>query len=100
MSDLMKQALASCTPEDKRELLAELASEWFQSSTDGDFTLRNASAETVGYFFPNAEGWNAFDTAHRDEVRRRVANPGRQMSLEEFIREADADAAKSKRRNT
>lgn len=35
----------------------------------------------------------AFDPEHRAEVRRRLANPGRQLTVEEFIAEAERIAA-------
>ena len=94
MSDLMQQALATCTPEEKRQLLAELATQIFETCGAESYSIRNTSEQTVGYLTPDLAALLPLDEAHRAEVRRRVANPGRQLTVEQFLREAER-AAKS-----
>lgn len=88
MSEQMQTALAGCTLEEKRKLMAQLAGELFAAGESSLIRLEDEHANTVGYlypfrgleFFPNDPAWLV-------EMQRRAENPGKTYSVEEFFRE-------------
>ncbi len=94
MSELMERVLA-CSPEEKAELFRALGSEYLARPGAQAFPIVDASNRTIGYLAPELGMMIPMDEAHRAEVRRRIKNPGRQLSVEEFLKEAEL-AAKSK----
>ncbi len=84
MSELMERVLA-CSPEEKAELLKALGSEYLARPGAQAFPIVDASNRTIGYLAPELGMMIPMDEAHRAEVRRRIKNPGRQLSVEEFI---------------
>ena len=94
MSELMERVLA-CSPEEKAELFRALGSEYLARPGSKAFPIVDASNRTIGYLASELGVLIPMDEAHRAEVRRRIMNPGRQLSVEEFIKEAEL-AAKSK----
>ena len=86
MSELMRTALAECTPEEKRKLLVELAKE-FLADGGGVMTLQDEREKTFGYLtvhralelIPTDPEWIA-------EQQRRIDNPGKTYSVEEFLK--------------
>lgn len=52
MSELMRQALAACTPDEKAILIAELASEIFATRGAQGYSIQNDARKTVGFLTP------------------------------------------------
>ena len=95
MSELMERVLASSV-EEKAELMCALSKE-FIGLPGRAFPIVDASNRTVGYLAPELGSLIPMDEAHRAEVRRRIDNPGRTLSLDEFIgaiEEAEASATR------
>jgi hypothetical protein len=92
MSELMQTALASCTPEEKRKLFAELAKEFLAEGV-GVVPIQDEQAKTVGYLTP-FRGLELIptDPAWVEEQRRRIRSPGKTYSPEEFLKKLNEAA--------
>ncbi len=88
MSELMKQALATCGPEEKAQLLAELATEIFETRGALGYSIQNSTNKTVGYLTPDTVHPGTLipdDPAWRATIQTRADMPGPTLSLDQFL---------------
>lgn len=94
MSEALRAALGQATTEEKTRLFVELARELIQSHGPSPIPLRDEQEHTVGYLTP-PNGLAEFirnDPAWIEEQRRRIRNPGKTYSPEEFLKKLNEAA--------
>jgi hypothetical protein len=93
MSEQLLTALRQSTREEKWRAFAELANEFLAEGTDTR-PIQDAQGRVVGYLTP-VNGPAAFiptDPAWVAEQRRRIRNPGKTYSPEEFLKKLNEAA--------
>ena len=87
MSELL-QRVRACTPEEKAELISELALDIFATRGAKGYAIQDRSQQTIGFLTPGTVHPAALipdDPAWRAEIQRRADNPGKTISLDEFL---------------
>ena len=91
--------ISSRTADERNELFGFLAKDVLKDPTRPPFPIRDESNRTLGYLVrgETSEGWltclNVPETAN--EIKRRLANPGNDLTVEEFMVRARAAVSNS-----
>jgi hypothetical protein len=100
MSESLLAALRQSTAEEKMLALSELATELFAAHGGQPVALTDATSRTIGYLSPEVAAADIAPLTADDveEIRRRMAAPGRLLTVEEFTAELEAGEGGTARR--
>lgn len=92
MSESLLAALRQSTAEEKMRAMSALASELFTRHGGQPVPLTDDANRTIGYLSPEVSAAEIEPLSADDveEIRRRMANPGRLLTVEQFTAELEA----------
>jgi hypothetical protein len=100
MSESLRTALRQSSPEEKLLALSELAAELFAAHGGRPVALTDATSCTIGYLSPEVAAADIAPLTDHDveEIRRRMAAPGKLLTVEQFTAELEVGAGGTARR--
>lgn len=100
MSETLRAALRQSTAEEKLLALSELAQELFAAHGGRPVALTDATSRTIGYLSPevSAADIEPLTADDAEEIRRRMAAPGRLLTVEQFTAELEVGEGGTARR--
>src|SRR5438105_2368024 len=95
MMSEVKQWLSNCSVEERAEIFSTLAREALLAPQPKPIPIQDDNSRILGYVMPGtspAEWYGLTDPETMMEIRRRLANPGELLTLDELMEQAFAMA--------